>query len=369
MSTLDQFFEYMDNESTAESAMKSMQQSNDNSRTLNVFYHYRRMDFGASTTVRFLPLTLDVEGEPKAKFTLPKKTIRLRFVDPDAEGENVVLTVPVMTMYHPGKTTDDPILKQVKALYVESERLAKAGKDEEAKAMREKGSYHWTRGEHLAQGFIVRAGMIEKGEIPENPIRIFELNKQLINRINTACDPEGDPDMALRFWPVHARFGSNFVIKKTKSGEWPNYTSSGFASQPSAWTPDQRAAIAAYGLWDLTRFLPPCPSVTEYEALTDIVRQSIAGKKTWNPLWESDLLPQRFYRTGGSPNDNGEPLNPDWQNQVHEAVGKINPTNATQHDATNDDDEVSELTGMKLGAQVREMVKDIKRKAGDKVAA
>jgi hypothetical protein len=384
MNQLDQFFEYMDDENTAESLMKTMQQSNGNPRTLNVFYHYRRMDFGGSTTVRFLPLTLDVGAEVRAKFTLPKKTIRLRFIDPDAEGETVVLTVPVMTMYVPGKSSDDPILKQVQALYRESDRLAKAGRDTEAKAVRECGSYHWMRGEHLAQGFVVRAGMVEKGDIPENPIRVFELNKQLINRINTACDPEGDPDMALRFWPVHAKMGSNFVIKKTKSGEWPNYTSSGFASQPSAWTPDQRAAIATYGLWDLTRFLPPCPSVAEYEALTDIVRQSIAGQKVWNPLWESDVLPFRFYRTAGNGHGtDSEPMSPEFvKDQVGDAVTKAGGyatrsegsanqpyTNGEANDnAGNASGDVSPLTGMKSGEQVREMAREIRRKTAEKAA-
>lgn len=324
---MSNFIDYMMSDDTAESAMKTMREgmANSQNRSNNLFYYYRKLDFNQSSTIRFLPISKEVamSDDVKKRFTLAKKVIRLRFDNPELDQSKVVLTIPVMQMYIGGKTENDSILKQVKALYDEADRLLKAGQDERAKAVRDRASYHWTRGEHLAQGFVVRSGFKEENE-PENPIRVFELNKQIMNKINAVCDPKADPDRALRYWPVHGKLGTNFVITKTRSGEWPSYNDSGFATAgPTPWTDNMKAAMEQYDLWPLEDLLPERPTEAEYQMLTEIVRQSIAGETTWDPDWETHLETVKVFKT--TPDGTG-PLANDAQTtntKVREAMTRI----------------------------------------------
>lgn len=330
---MSSFIDYMMDEGTAETSMKAMQEGmSSRGRSANCFYYYRKLDHNASSVVRFLPISAEVaeSDEVRKRFTIAKKVIRLRFDNPELAESKVVVQIPVMQMYKGGKTEDDLILRQVKALYDESDKLAKAGQDERAKAVRDKASYHWTRGEHLAQGFVVRSGFSE-GETPENPIRVFELNKQIMNRINAVCDPKADPDMALRYWPVHGKLGTNFVIKKTRSGEWPSYNDSSFSTTgPTPWTEDMKAAILQHGLWNLESFLPERPDEDEYRHLAYIVEQSIAGETTWNPDWEADLRAVKPYKTAS---EGGGEVDPETAaSRVREVLGRVSgPTATSEH--------------------------------------
>jgi len=327
---MSSFIDYMMSEDTAETAMKTMQEGMaTRGRSNNLFYYYRKLDYNASSVVRFLPISTEVadSDEPRKRFTLPKKVIRLRFDNPQVADAKVVLTIPVMQMYTGGKTENDPVLKQVKALYDEAEKLGKAGRDEQSKAVRERASYHWMRGEHLAQGFVVRSGFQELEE-PANPIRVFELNKQIMNKINAKCDPKADPDLALRYWPVHGKLGTNFVIKKTHSGEWPSYNESDFANSTSPWTDKMLAAIQEHGLWQLEDFLPERPSDEEYEMMAEIVRLSIDGEKMWDPDWEAHLKPTRLYKAASE--GGGELSDPETATtKIREALDKTGNTAAT----------------------------------------
>jgi hypothetical protein len=341
--------DFMMSEDTAEAAMKTMQEGMaTRGRSNNLFYYYRKLDYNQSSVVRFLPISTEValSDEVKKRFTLPKKVIRLRFDDPQAAESKIVLTIPVMQMYTGGKTENDAVLKQVKALYDESDRLKKAGKDEQAKTVRENASYHWMRGEHLAQGFVVRSGF-QEADPPENPIRIFELNKQIMNKINAKCDPNADPDLRLRYWPVHGKLGTNFVIKKTHSGEWPSYHESDFSNQTTPWTDPMKAAIDEHGLWQLESFLPERPADDEYEMLAEIVRQSITGVRTWDPDWEAHLKPSRLYRTTTS-GDGGSGVELDQEGQTN----SIRKTLAQIGGSTADSDVVAALRQQPASSEV-----------------
>ena len=132
---MSSFIDYMMSEDTAETAMKTMQEGMaTRGRSNNLFYYYRKLEYNASSVVRFLPISTEVadSDEVRKRFTLPKKVIRLRFDNPQVADAKVVLTIPVMQMYTGGKTENDPVLKQVKALYDEAEKLGKAGRDEQS---------------------------------------------------------------------------------------------------------------------------------------------------------------------------------------------------------------------------------------------
>lgn len=318
MREMNDFFTWMMDDDTATAPLKTMQETSKRSGGSNLFCRYKKMDFGGSVTVRFLPASQDVaENEARPKFWLPKKVIRLRFDNPDQTGSEVVLTIPVMQMFKGGKTEDDLILKQVKVLYDEADKLAKAGEEERAKEIRAKASYHWTRGECIAQGWVIRANGFNEADPPENPIRLFELNKQVMNIIQSSVNSE-DPDTRLEYWPVHGKKGSHFVIKKTKSGEWPSYTSSCFARQTTPWTTEQTESIATHHLWRLEDFLPARPSDDEYQLLAQIVEQSIAGDRVWNPDWEDELETVKVFKTNSTDDDPAAAMA-----RVHETVGLV----------------------------------------------
>jgi hypothetical protein len=299
MTKMNDFMTYMMSDDTAEDNMQKLQESQKvRSGGSNVFFRYKKIEADSTATVRFLPISSDVlVNSNRPAFWVDKKVIRLRFDNPDQEGSECAITIPVMQMYKGGKLDDDIILKQVRVLFQEADALAKKGEEDRSKEVRSKASYHWTRGECLAQGFVIRSTLSE--EAPENPIRLFELNKQIMNVIRGVVKSE-ESDTGLEFWPVHGKKGFNFVIKKTKSGDWPSYTTSCFARQPTPWSTEQQDAINTYGLFRLEDFLPARPSEEEYEVLAEIMAASLkmnAGNRIWNPDWEAGLQTVKVFKT------------------------------------------------------------------------
>jgi hypothetical protein len=396
MKVMSSFLDFMLDEDTATGALNKLQESmKTRSSGGNVFYRYKNLDYNATSTIRFLPASSEIaENDVKPDFWLDRKVIRLRFNDPMVEGGVVILPIPVMQMYKRGKTEDDIILRQVTPIYDEADKLKKAGREEEAKQVRAKASYHWHRGETIAQCFVVRSGFIEQ-DPPENPIRIVELNKQLMNVIKSTLHSD-DPEEKLEFWPCHGKKGTNFVIKKTKSGDWPKYDAgSGFSrSGPTPWTTAQIEAIQQYGMFDLTNFLPPRPSEDEYKMLAHIVERSIAGVRIWEPDWEAHLENVKTYRTtqDGTPS---EPADESLQVQVKDlaskltggpmtsaadvvsALSKTNPSLGandpdelpeTEPEAEPDVDEAEEPADARTASDVRSIVEKIKGRTGGKTA-
>lgn len=328
---MNDFLDYMMSDDTATGNLKTLQESTKNrGGSNNLFFRYKRMPDGGTSTIRLLPISQDVaELEARPKFWLPKKVIRLRFENPLQEGSEVVLAIPVLQMFVGGKTEDDIILKQVKALYDEADSLAKKGEEDRAKEIRTTASAHWTRGECLAQGFVTRTGLQEDNQ-PENPVRLFELNKQIMNIIQAAVNSE-DPETRLEFWPVHGKKGSNFVIKKTKSGEWPSYTSSCFSRQTSPWTDEMKAAVGTHGLWNLNDFLPARPGNDEYAMLADIVKMSIAGNRVWDPDYEAHLDKVKVFKTNQTSDDD----NATTEARIHQVAASVGAGTASTADIVN----------------------------------
>lgn len=331
------FLDIMMDDSTAESQNTKLVESLKvrSGGSSNIFYRYKNMDFGQSVTLRFLPASSEVlENEVQPDFWIPKKVIRLRFENPDQPDSEVVLPIPAMQMYTNCKTENDLVLRQAKALFDEGDRLLKQGKEEESKQVRAKASYHWHRGESIAQCFVIRSPFLEQ-DAPENIVRLVEMNKQIMNVINSTLKSE-DEEVKLAYWPCHGRKGTNFVIKKTKSGEWPKYDAgSCFSRTTSAWTTEQLEALEKHGLFNLRDFLPAQPTDAEYELLADIVRLSIEGEKVWNPDWEDGLETVKVYKTnqqqqnsGGSSSSTSDDADV-IQSQVRDALNRMSGTGSS----------------------------------------
>jgi len=288
---MENVLQYLFDETT--DSLKVQRESQSTTSAASPFFRYKQMDAGQSTTVRFLPAAPCLA--PGLNFLVEKRIVRLRFADPNNEKNEISLSFRPMDV----KTADDPVMSQVQALYKEADAEEKAGHDARAKQLRSTASRHWVKPEFFAQGFVVRPG-VKEDNIPENPIRIFELNKQLVNKIRNAINSD-DPDTMLEGSPEHGTKGTPFIIKKTMTGDgkWPSYTESGFGNKASALTEEHRAAILKYNLFNLTEFLPKIPDEDEYELLAEIMAQSLAGDYLWNPEWESRLKVSTVYKSAG----------------------------------------------------------------------
>jgi hypothetical protein len=221
-------------------------------------------------------------------------------------------------------------LGQTIRLYEQADALEKKGESEKSKQVRAIASAHYIRGECIAQGFVITSGFLET-DVPENPVRLFELNKQIIKVIESKLETE-NPDLKFEYWPCHGVKGSNFIIKKTKTGDgkYPKYDDgTGFSVRTSALTEEQKAALVKYDLWNLRDFLPARPGDDEYKVLTHIVEQSIAGNRVWNPDWDAELKAVRPFRTaqGERPDDTGS-----LQDQVRAAMNNLQPAATSAND-------------------------------------
>lgn len=326
------FLDYLMDDESATGAMKDLQNSLKGGGSNNVWYRYRNvLSTGQSCTLRFLPAS---EENASGPFWLPKKIIRLKFADPVNVGQDVNLNIPVMQMYVGGKTSDDLILGQVTRLYEEADALDKNGETEKAKQVRAKASYHYIKGESIAQGFVI-SGPPEKETPPENPIRVFELNKTIVKLITAKLETE-NPDLKLDFWPCHGRKGYNFIIHKglTGDGKYAAYNEgTGFSSKTSPLSDDHIAAIEKHGLWNLSTFLPPRPADDEYALLAEIVEQSIAGNRVWDSDWETGFKTVKVYRTARG--DAAEESS-DLQEQVRANLARVTGTGTTTTSATSE---------------------------------
>ena len=390
------FLDFMMDDATAESQNAKLKESlkNRGGGGSNVFYRYKNMGYGQTAIIRFLPASAEIaENEVQPKFWLPKKVIRLRFENPEQADSEVILPIPAMQMYTNCKTENDLVLKQAKALFDEADRLAKAGKEEESKQIRAKASYHWHRGETIAQCFVIKSPFIEQ-DPPENIIRLVELNKQIMNVVNATLNSD-DEEVKLAYWPCHGRKGTNFVIKKSQSGEWPKYDAgSCFSRTTSAWTTDQIEALEKHGLFNLEAFLPQRPGDEEYELLAEIVRLSIEGEKVWNPDWEQGLETVKVYKTNQSSNssdmdadslqsqvrDTLSRMSGSGSSSTNEILSNLSRTSRTDEDAepevvditVSDDDADPEPVTVnpptKSSDQVRSVVERIKGRTSGKTA-
>jgi hypothetical protein len=335
-------------EATATSGLKDLQTAmkGNSGGSNNVWYRYRSvLGTGQTCTLRFLPAS---ENNVSGQFWLPKKVIRLKFADPKTVGSEVNINIPVMQMYTGGKASDDPILGQVTRLYEEAQDLEKAGESEKAKQVRAVATYHYVKGECIAQGFVV-SGPPEKESPPENPIRVFELNKQIVKIISSKIDPD-NPD-PLEFWPCHAVKGYDFIITKglTGDGKFPSYINgSGFKSRSRMLSDDHQNAIRDHNIWNLEQFLPARPSDDEYALLTQIVEQSIAGNRVWDADWESGLKTVKIYRSKSA--TQSDDSSSDLQEQVRASLSRITGTGATSN-ATSTEDVMAALSRTNAATQ------------------
>ncbi len=264
-------------------------------------YPFWNLKFGASATLRLLPYNDSYTGA----FWSEKITLPMTFTDPDNDSKLIKYSAPCREMYDPSERC--PVLVPVRDLYAEEKELRNTGQTQDADKLKRIAGFHWKKPVYSYQGFVGK-GFAEE-EVPENPIRIFPMNKKLHRLIyDSIFDNEEDPFDALPCGEfteedVQAILGDakvdmskfegyNFIIKKLQQGEYADWTTgSGWSKSQYALTEEQLAAIAEHGLHDLSKRLPPRPTDEQYDVLTEMMEVSIQRMLTgengyWRKEWE-----------------------------------------------------------------------------------
>jgi hypothetical protein len=238
--------------------------------TDNLTYPHWNIDEGATASVRFLP-----DGDVNNPyFWVEKNIIKLPFngVKGDTAAKRVEVQVPCIEMF--GPEFHCPILAEVRPWY----------KDETLKELANK---YWKKRSYIFQGFV-RINPLADDKTPENPIRKLIISPQIIPLIKAGLmDPE------IMELPTDYLRGLDFNIKKTTKGGYADYSTSNWSRRETPLTEAEQAAIAQFGLFTLSSFLPKMPSEAELRIIKEMFDASVDGKAYDNDRWG------QYYRPWG----------------------------------------------------------------------
>lgn len=204
----------------------------------NNYYPFWNMKDGESATVRFLP-----DGDPNNPlgFLVERLSHNL-----EINGERK--TVPCLRMYD----EDCPICAVSQAYYKDDDK--------------ENGKKYWRKKSHIAQVLVVEDPLDadqETGETAEGKVKFISLSYQIYNAIKDAFE-SGDLDDV----PFAYEGGCDFVIKKTKQGEYPSYALSKFARRATDLSADEVEFVEGQ-LSELKTLLPANPGREKVEAMLE----------------------------------------------------------------------------------------------------
>lgn len=232
----------------------------------NAIYPHWNADEGTTCTIRFLP-----DKDPNNTFFwVERQIIKLPFngVKGDPNVKKIDVQVPCMETW--GEPC--PILAEVRTWY----------KDE---TLKETANKYWKKRSYIFQGFV-RQNPIGNDVTPVNPIRRFVISPQIFTIIKASImDPE------MENLPTDFNAGIDFNVKKTKKGEYADYSTSNWARRESALTEAERAAIDAHGLFNLSDFLPKKPSESELRVIKEMFEASTEGKPYDPEKWAAYYKP------------------------------------------------------------------------------
>jgi len=205
----------------------------------NNYYPFWNMKSGEQAIVRFLP---DKNPENPLGFMVEKLMHNLTI-----NGENK--SVPCLKMYG----EDCPICKVSSAFYKEDDKV--------------NGKKYWRKKQNIVQALIIEDPLPEDsdtGETHEGKVRFLAIGYQLFNVIKEAFE-SGELDEV----PFAYDGGCNFIIKKTKQGDYDTYAvGSKFARRASDLTDDE-IAIVEDSMISLDTLLPQNPGYNKVESMLE----------------------------------------------------------------------------------------------------
>lgn len=248
-------------------AQETKKSGNKESQTSdNTIFPHWNIPENSTARVRFLP-----DADPKNSFFwVERLTIKLPFsgIKGQADSKPVIVQVPCVEMY--GDAC--PILAEVRNWY----------KDE---SLKETANKYWKKRSYLFQGFV-RDNPLGDEKSPENPIRRFVISPQIFKTIkDSLMDPE------LESIPTDYSSGLDFNIKKSKKGEYADYSTSSWARKESSLTQDEATAIEQFGLFNLSDFLPKRPNDEELRIIKEMFEASVDGEAYDPERWANYYKP------------------------------------------------------------------------------
>lgn len=212
---------------------------NSGSNLPNNYYPFWRMNDGESATVRFLP---DANKDNPFGFMVEKHMHTL-----EINGENK--SVPCLKMYD----EDCPICKVSSEYYKKDDKV--------------NGKKYWKKRQYITQALIIEDPLPADDtteETHEGKVRFLTLGYQIYNVIKAAFE-DGELDEV----PFAYKGGCDFIIKKTKQGDYSTYAvGSRFARKSSNLTEEQLVVVED-NLGDLSDLLPKNPGLDKVQGMLE----------------------------------------------------------------------------------------------------
>lgn len=233
-------------------------------REASPFWPYKKnMKADTTALLRFLP---DSDRDNPNLFYAHRKTIRLRFEGATggdgATTAEVSVTVPSMEMWA------DTGEKCPIAQYMRAQKWWDSTPEKKEMALK-----YYRRHEYVTAGFVVQSPF-EESPAPENPIRKFILPKKGVGLLIEASVSDTEMEDLV----IHETGGREFKLKRTKNGDWPDYTQSSWSMRARALTDDEIAAIEKFGLVDLRKTAwERKPDNDEKDAILAMFHDSLNG--------------------------------------------------------------------------------------------
>ncbi len=219
---------------------KTPENNNGGSRPNN-YYPFWNMKEGEQAVVRFLP---DMNDDNPLGFMVEKLTHVL-----EINGNKK--TIPCIKMYDPDPRAC-PICNVSKEYYDADDKV--------------NGKKYYRRKQHIVQALIMEDPLPEgdDGEKHTGKVRYMSLGYQLFAIIKAAFEA-GELDEI----PYSYDGGCNFIIKKTKSGDYPSYQfGTNFARKSTDLTEDE-VAVAEDGMVELNTLLPANPGIEAVDGMLE----------------------------------------------------------------------------------------------------
>lgn len=291
----------------------------------NQIYPFWNIPDGSTATIRFLP-----DGDDSNTFFWRERlVIRLPFpgIKGQDEDKATVVQVPCMEMY--GKSC--PILQEIRPWF----------KDPDLDPLARK---YWKKRSYLFQGFVVNDPMGEESK-PENPIRRFVINPSIFDIIK-----ESLMDADMEELPTDYTAGRDFKLKKTRKGEYANYSSSSWSTRARPLNEEELEAVNKYGLYELKDFLPNEPDEDGIEVIKQMFKASVEEELYDPELWGEYFRPFGMQAPQGSSNSSSP------KPKATEAKAAPKPK---QQDTSNDDDDDEPAPSPKAKSSKSESKSDV----------
>lgn len=245
--------------SLAEIRAKLLEQENKTERKTsqgggdNTLFPHWNIPEGSSATIRFLP---DAD-ETNTFFWVERQMIKLEFpgVAGGDEHKPVTVQVPCVEMWN----ESCPIHNEIRPWF----------KDPNLETLARK---YWKKRSYIFQGIVVDSEL-QEDQVPDNPIRRFVISPQIYKIISSALMDPDFPEL-----PTDYEMGTDFKIVKGSKGQYADYGTSNWARRERSLNQEERDAIAKYGLFNLSDFMPKKPNAEELNAIYEMFEASVDGQ-------------------------------------------------------------------------------------------